>query len=459
MRDLVFTKLSTDRDRKYRTVTKIYRDNGRFIVEKCAATKEADEHIKSMYGNYVMLSDKYKDSDIYFAQSSYNEGKIAIEYLEGERFEEYLDKCIVYNKVDEFMYALSTYFDNLFLHKEKFVISDEFIKVFGNVDVSKLDGKPAIKNIDVDMIFQNVLYNGNIWSVYDYEWTFDFLIPIDYIIYRMFTYYFCTSKRNAYKKHIKCEFGSLKKTYQQMEQNFQKYVQGKDKTLADIYSDIHEDNVYFSKSIESVCKTNRIQVFYDYGNDFDIEHSEYCEGMLNDEEQYIYRIQLKDGVNALRIDPTEEICAASMSVFNDKNEQIYYIHNGFEYMGEVLFFSRDPKFVIENIKDENVIIIKLKTRLIYYTDECRILEEYVNQSVNDVKKLNFELNQLTQKLNLELNQLTLEMQDKNNKINELNIIVDEKKNEIELLNSQIQDLYNSTSWKITKPLRKLKSLF
>lgn len=39
---------------------------------------------------------------------------------------------------------------------------------------------PFSKGVDIDLIFSNIMVQGNTWIVIDYEWTFDFPVPVDF---------------------------------------------------------------------------------------------------------------------------------------------------------------------------------------------------------------------------------------------------------------------------------------
>ena len=177
MRDLVFIKLSTDRKKQCRISTKIFWEDGNYSVEKCAESEEALSHIRNIYDNYQKLSGKYAGKGIYTAKAEYSDSKVRIEYLTGERFEQYLDRCIDGQDVEAFRDAIKRYFETFFVDSEEFEESDSFRDVFGSFGMPEFRGVPAVKDVDIDMIFANVLYDGEKWSVYDYEWTFDFLIP------------------------------------------------------------------------------------------------------------------------------------------------------------------------------------------------------------------------------------------------------------------------------------------
>lgn len=62
--------------------------------------------------------------------------------------------------------------------------TEAFVQVFG--DVTLPEGQKCRKVTNIDMIFSNVVLEGDSWHLIDYEWTFDFPIPLNFVLYRTF---------------------------------------------------------------------------------------------------------------------------------------------------------------------------------------------------------------------------------------------------------------------------------
>lgn len=48
----------------------------------------------------------------------------------------------------------------------------------------------ALKITDIDMLFDNIIVKDNNWTVIDYEWSFQFPIPVKFVIYRTLAYWY-----------------------------------------------------------------------------------------------------------------------------------------------------------------------------------------------------------------------------------------------------------------------------
>ena len=110
---------------------------------------------------------------------------------------------------------------------EAFYKTPEFVKVFGNVSQEGTLSCSGISNID--LVPANILIDNDRISVIDYEWTFRFPIPGNFIIYRMIHYYLeSDGKRRALKDmDFYTKAGLTEKEleiYAAMERNFQNYI-------------------------------------------------------------------------------------------------------------------------------------------------------------------------------------------------------------------------------------------
>ena len=126
---------------------------------------------------------------------------------------EYLDKALCYN--EEYIVD--------------FAITDDFVKCFGEIDYK---GK-AVKVANADQILDNFILADDGFTLIDYEWTFFFPIPIDYLKFRS-VYYFWVKNNSilsrAYtEEEYLSEFGYNEvdiNLWKAAEERFQEYVFG-----------------------------------------------------------------------------------------------------------------------------------------------------------------------------------------------------------------------------------------
>ncbi|MCR5581541.1 MAG: hypothetical protein K6F66_08115, partial [Pseudobutyrivibrio sp.] len=151
--------------------------------------------------SYRGLQSTLQGSAFCVNDSNLVDGAIESEYLTGDH--------ITAADSNEFIQAIK---DAYLPKAEEFQTSPEFEEVFGQVDMPR--GVLAARYVDVDLIFDNIIKTDKGWEIIDYEWTFDFLVPINYIFYRAY-------KFSDLPEHMVDIPDAERAIYQQMEDHFQ----------------------------------------------------------------------------------------------------------------------------------------------------------------------------------------------------------------------------------------------
>ena len=205
MERLLYEKLSNERNPKYNIITDIVERDGTRVVIKRPYNEEAKGHIHRVYDCYRGLQEVLQGSAFCVNESNLVGDSIESEFLEGQHIT--ADDAAVFIKAVKDAYLKNA---------KEFQTSPEFEEVFGHVDLPR--GVLASKYLDVDLIFNNVIKTDKGWQIIDYEWTFDFLVPINYVFYR-------ASKFSDLPEHLVEISHAEKVAYQQMENHFQsKYI-------------------------------------------------------------------------------------------------------------------------------------------------------------------------------------------------------------------------------------------
>lgn len=178
--EIEFVSFSNMRKEEYRVKTVIKGDN----VYKQAENEKAEKHIQKVKSNIDILNeinlnilDKYDDLAII---SSYQKEKDTLDKLIIKRLKD--------GQVDCAKKLINNFFKEL---KEKLVITDTDVNVFDKYKIgyekSDIENLTFVKYGFWDMIFQNVFFIDDKYFFYDQEWLEENL-PIEFIIYRAFTY-------------------------------------------------------------------------------------------------------------------------------------------------------------------------------------------------------------------------------------------------------------------------------
>lgn len=349
-----YVKYSNDRKADFQIKT-LQRSTGFGpIIEKHPLSKEAGKHIEDTVRAYEKLSERYQGSllavnEVELERTVEGIPYIRIKFLKGKTLEEILDERLEKEDVEGFQ--------NLF---------DEYVK---RISVGE-DQEIA----DYDIIFANIIVeqddNGcykldNIWHLIDCEWTFEKIIETREIAFRaIYCYLLEDEKRN--KLNVDLIMNKLKmeqteaEQYRRQEMKFQKYVTGKQLSMAELREAIGKK----CYSLDAICEglqersdDDRIQIYEDTGKGFCEEQSFFPE---EDGEQLVrsaegmveLSVKIGRGRSALRIDPGSSACLIRIKqiVWNGEAVPLKGKHlqmNGFRIGEDVYAFpTEDPNITL-----------------------------------------------------------------------------------------------------------------
>lgn len=357
--EISYVKFSNERESAFAIRTEICKDrDGKRYVRKSPVSDCAWKHIQNLSMFFEGLRESYAKENLELNVCSADRDGVRFEYLEGETLEERLDKLLEEGKTDELEKLFFTYIDKIRrIHTtESFVITPEFRQVFGNVYPK--DECRCAKMSDIDLVPANILIGRERVSVIDYEWTFCFPIPCNFILYRMIHYYLeSDGKRRELKKLGFFEKAGItpkeQEIYAQMELNFQKYLEGKHVPLLNIYEEVSPGKAdvrpYFEQ-LRLAGEARNLQVFYDKGRDFCEEDSIL---LPMTRHGICTKIPIPEGVRRLRLDPGEAsggLCLSEI-IYADGSEVSFWT-NGFPLGDEKYYFGAgDPQFIINEIPE------------------------------------------------------------------------------------------------------------
>lgn len=329
---LLYSKYSNDRALEYRIRTDIVEleDKNKAVIKKAVNNKSA-KHVNNMYHNYVELENCFKDTKFSFNKASLCKDGVMFQFLEGESLEETLDTLVRCGRFDDFKKIFQEYIDNLYRAAiYSFEISSEFVNVFGG-EINNKDYY-SLPITDIDIIFSNVYTQEDKWTIIDYEWTFNFLIPVKYVAFRTIYYYLLPRKELDILKSVDM-YGIADisdreaETFLRAEWNFQHSIWGGYKSIVEIRSlfnakkyypiQLAEESYYFDQK-----KRGQIVIY----NGVDIINKYTYTPYTNEEGFCRYQFEIDClNTNKVRIFPYEGSCALTMSgiiAINGDNQEL-----------------------------------------------------------------------------------------------------------------------------------------
>ncbi len=255
-----FAKCSVERKEPYKIYTRIYEENGKKIVEKQAVGNAAKAHVNRLAD--LSINCPYLTENVCIVPcEKVADGIVRFPYIEGERLDKVIDDAVKAKDWDAVWKHVTLLKDIITKVKgtEKFEITEEFRTIFGQIELPEPDekskkanaveepvdpleslvGYEAAKNVNIDMVSANIILADKIY-ILDYEWNFDFAIPLKFILYRSILLNGTLNVMPEEQKAAMMEMIDISEEesqlFLQMEISLQKYITGT--ALNNIYHDM-----------------------------------------------------------------------------------------------------------------------------------------------------------------------------------------------------------------------------
>ncbi|MCR4618259.1 MAG: class I SAM-dependent methyltransferase [Lachnospiraceae bacterium] len=290
------------------------------VVTKRGLSDDVIEHIKGIAENYELLRGRYEGSKITICPCTLSEdGKeISFPYVEGKRLEELLDEKLASKDYDGFKALFKEFYERISYGEVKEPCAG--MEAHGEgVDDKALgaEGKNAVVVTDMDLIFSNIIVDGDKWTVIDYEWVIKEAKPSKDVAYRaLYCYELESSARCVIEDAELLQIIGLSATdaerIKREEAGFQKNVSGGHKSLGEIREAIGNEVIDITgKAAQSaggsIAHSGKLQVYYDFGNGFSEQDSYFAD---RDGDGFV--VDLKAGLNAVRLDPCDYPCIVNV---------------------------------------------------------------------------------------------------------------------------------------------------
>lgn len=306
--EVKYVKYSNDRAPEYAIRTEIIRDDeGRAGVRKYPAGGAAEEHVRGMAAACESLKERYRDGrlEINRCELVENEGSLyaQFEFVQGVPLSELMDACLEKDDLEGFHRYFREYVARIGFHSDY----------------------PAA---DFDMIFANILVDGDRWTLIDYEWTFGKPIDTRELAFRAIHCYLLEDeRRNKLKLDLILEELGITEAdaegYREQERSFQRFVTGDRAAMAEMRDKIGYRMMAPRKWIDRYQdseRVNRVQVYEDKGKGYSEEESYFVSEAYQGENLIEMELSVGGDVRLLRIDPAFGPCAVKLRemTFNGK---------------------------------------------------------------------------------------------------------------------------------------------
>ncbi|WP_026667979.1 hypothetical protein [Butyrivibrio sp. AE2005] len=180
--NILYTKASDYRANEYNLKTDIVEIDGERFARKVAVYKEGIPHLEKILSNADNLK-KVMEQECGVCAVRKEDNAILFDYINGSSYEELLAEA--YNEEDwaRALEIIESYHKIVYkmCTQRGFCASEQFVDVFG--EIQNDDTLDVGDFVDVDLIFSNVIYVDKPYII-DYEWCFNFAIPLQYVFWR-----------------------------------------------------------------------------------------------------------------------------------------------------------------------------------------------------------------------------------------------------------------------------------
>lgn len=366
--ELKYTKYSNDRAVEYAIRTEIGKDAaGKAYVRKYPLNEAAADHVRGMAYAYEQLVQKYEGGNLEINRCTLTDEEDGLyaefDYVAGIPLSELMDKCLDEEDLEGFHKYFREY-------------------------VERIGYNASYEVADFDVIFSNILVDGDTWTLIDYEWTFGKPIDTKELAFRaIYCYLLEDEKRN--KLNLDLILSELEITeadaenFREQEMDFQRFVTGNRMSMSQM-----RDNIGFRLMVpqkwidryQDSESVNRVQIYEDKGEGCKEEESYFVKEAYQGEQLIEMELSVDGNVHILRIDPAFDSCMVKILEMTFNGERVplekrkVLLTNGRickpaeqgaeGYMPSIVFPTTDPNINIDlqllNRKAENTLYVRME---------------------------------------------------------------------------------------------------
>ncbi len=303
-----YARYSNERRAEYAIRTEIgTTDNGVTYVRKYPMTAEAVGHVRNLGKVYELLSKRFEGGRLAIDPCTVVEenGQVYadLKYIPGRPLSELMDECLNKGDIEGFHRLFDDFLDRISYRAEEPVA-------------------------DFDMIFSNILVDGDTWTLIDYEWTVEQTIEVKKLAFRAIYCYILEDSRREklpleeilQKLHITPEEAE---DYREKERKFQKSVTGDRLVMSELRNNLGRRIITPDRSAaEAEDLARRVQIYENCGEGYSEENSYFVNDAYVENGLIECDIAVSGNVHDLRIDPASFPCAVKFAELTFNGERI-----------------------------------------------------------------------------------------------------------------------------------------
>lgn len=285
---VLYSKYSNERANQYQIRTDIILCDGKKQVAKCPLQKPAQSHVSRMEEIYRCLSEENQMEQIYFCETRIENGMAVSPFAKGIPLQELIIVAMQENRTEDARELIKAYIERV----RAYLAGRRIIESLGDCSGDKTVAQSGFMT-DIDMVFSNILVDGDVWNVIDYEWSFVEEIPADFVIYRaLFRASIELPKQNWNSLLQLLEMAGISEEdaakYHAGEEKFQAYIVGEQVPLRNMVEVLGNQVLSFTgkqseeakvvEKLRNLWEVTTKELFYSIDQYEVREHKAYCVG-------------------------------------------------------------------------------------------------------------------------------------------------------------------------------------
>ncbi len=308
--DTKYAKYSNDRSPDFCIRTEILvKEDGSQVVRKYPLGEEAKAHVQGMKVAYESLEERFAGGKLHINPCTLVEIDTGIyaefPFEKGIPLSELMDACLDRDDTDGFHALFQEYLERISYRSE-------------------------VPVADFDLIFANLLVDGDTWTLIDYEWTFGKPMDPKELAFRaVYCYLLEDEKRNRLDlDRILSELAITEadaEAYRAQEMEFQNFVTGKRMSMAQMRENIGNrviNPMKWMKNYQENEAVNRVQIYEDCGNGYSEEDSYFVKDAYQGDSLIELELEVSGNVHMLRIDPSMCSCLVKVQEMTFNGERV-----------------------------------------------------------------------------------------------------------------------------------------
>ena len=283
----------------------------RKIVRKLPLSEEAKDHVSGLFEAQEKLKERYAGGELLINRCQLKEGEDGLpcaefEFVKGVTLAELMDIAIAKEDPEEFRKLFREYLRRIGYNEESPVA-------------------------DYDLVFSNILVDGDTWTLIDYEWTFGKTVETRELAFRAVLCYLLEDESRQEKLNLDWILEELgvapeeAQAYREQEEEFQRYVTGQRLSLPQLRELIGKKVIRPWKMIrefQDAEKIYQVQVYEDRGDGYSEDRSYFVKDAYQTEKELELELKVDGDVNLLRIDPLMDACMVKVVEMTLNGERI-----------------------------------------------------------------------------------------------------------------------------------------